>query len=832
MKIAALALLTADLDRYHWPWIWMPLTSTFMNTPLPWADEAWVNPWPGLEEKHLRPWWSGAESSGSQLPQGPELTLLGTGSLGSSDLHPFEFEYLKDASACDDGVSCAADGLIGSFAVTDDKLGSLKASDASAANLALSPATLPDNAGNTLAAARSIGSLGATQSFRDWVGSSDTNDYYRFTVSQASSFSLNLNGLSADADVQLLSASGSVLASSANGGTTPDTISRALATGTYFVRVYPYTGSTNYTLSVSATPSTPPDNAGNTLAAARSIGSLGATQSFSDWVGSSDTNDYYRFTVSQASSFSLNLNGLSADADVQLLSDSGLVLASSANTGSSSEAISRALATGTYFVRVYPYTGSTTYTLSLSATPSTSPPSGGYSTISGYGEASVERAIERLLSISIPDLPNQFTGGLYGLDRIGAPEAWSRGYMGQGIVVAVCDTGVDRMHPDLDGNIWTNSREIAGNGVDDDGNGYVDDVYGWNFASNNNNTLDVQGHGTHVSGTIAGENNGFGVTGVAYGARIMPVKVLGDNGSGTLQGVANGIRYAANNGANVINLSLGSSAGDPILQSAVEYAWSRGVAVIMAAGNSSGSSPGYPAAYANRWGIAVGAVDSAGAMASFSNRAGSTVLDYVTAAGVNVYSTLPNNRYASFNGTSMATPHMAGAMALLIQANRASGRNLSLTQLEQLFMSTASNSVAAGATIAAGGSGPSGFLAAATDQGGTPAAPPAPAAYQPAGNSTSSTTTNNNSSSTTTTNIAAATPITSASPESDTSASGLISDAPAESVPTQGPAGSKTAWSSPTQVATTTFLALSSRSRAHGLLDPLTGLLPTNMRGA
>jgi len=219
-------------------------------------------------------------------------------------------------------------------------------------------------------------------------------------------------------------------------------------------------------------------------------------------------------------------------------------------------------------------------------------------------------------------------------------------------------------------------------------------------------------------------------------------------------------------------------------------------------------------------------------MASFSNRAGSTVLDYVTAAGVNVYSTLPNNRYASFNGTSMATPHMAGAMALLIQANRASGSNLSLAQLEQLFMSTASNSVAAGATIAAGGSGPSGFLAAATDQGGTPAAPPAPAAYQPAGNSTSSTTTNHNSSSTTTTNIAAAAPITSASPESDTSASGLISDAPAESVPTQGPAGSKTAWSSPTQVATTTFIALSSRSRAHGLLDPLTGLLPTNMRGA
>ena len=168
--------------------------------------------------------------------------------------------------------------------------------------------------------------------------------------------------------------------------------------------------------------------------------------------------------------------------------------------------------------------------------------------------------------MSIPDLPSQFNGGLYGLDRIGAPEVWNYGYTGQGIVVAFCDTGVDRFHPDLDANIWSNADEIEGNGVDDDGNGCIDDRYGWNFASNYNNTMDVQSHGTHVAGTIAAEINGFGITGVAYNAKIMPVKVLSDSGSGSYEGITNGIRYAANNGANVINLSLGGGSNNATLQ--------------------------------------------------------------------------------------------------------------------------------------------------------------------------------------------------------------------------------------------------------------------------
>ncbi|MFN9630062.1 MAG: S8 family serine peptidase [Cyanobacteriota bacterium] len=586
-----------------------------------------------------------------------------------------------------------------------------------------------DNAGNTLATARNIGTLSGAQSFSDWVGSTDTNDFYRFSLSQSSNFNLSLNGLSSDADVQLLNSAGSVLVSSTNGSNASESISRLLAADTYYIRVYPYSGNTSYSLSLSATPSAPLDQAGNTLATARDIGTLSTTQSFSDWVGRVDTNDYYRLVLSTGSNFSLSVTGLSADADVQLLNSGGSALASSTNSGTSSEAISQSLSAGTYYVRVYPYSGATSYTLTLSSTASPPPPpSGDYSSVNGYGEVSVERAIEQLLDINIADLAPQFSGGLYGLDRIGAPEVWSQGFTGAGIVVAICDTGVDRNHPDLDANIWSNAGEVASNGIDDDGNGYIDDSYGWNFISNNNNTSDVNSHGTHLAGTIAGENNSFGVTGVAYGARVMPVKVLSDSGSGSWQSVANGIRYAADNGAHIINLSLGGDAGDSTLQSAIQYAWNRGVAVIMAAGNDGYSSPGYPAAYASSWGMAVGAVDSNGSMASFSNRSGSTPMNYVTAAGVGVLSTVPNNGYATYDGTSMATPHMAGAMALLMQANLASNLNLNLTQLEQLFIATASNSI-----LAAGASSGS---SAATGMGlmmadGAPSSSGPPSSSQP-----------------------------------------------------------------------------------------------------
>jgi hypothetical protein len=556
-------------------------------------------------------------------------------------------------------------------------------------NIAVSAAPLApvDLAGNTLATARAITVGSSTTSYTDWVGSTDTNDYYRFTLANSGNFNLGLTGMTADADVQLLNSSGSVIASSTNVGTASESITSQLSAGTYYIRVYCYTGNTNYNIAVSAAPLAPVDLAGNTLATARAITVGSSTTSYTDWVGSTDTNDYYRFTLANSGNFNLGLTGMTADADVQLLNSSGSVIASSTNVGTASESITSQLSAGTYYIRVYPYTGDTNYNLAVSATTATVTP--GYSAISGYGLVNAAKAVAGALNQSpFANVPTFGGANDWGVNLVNAPEAWARGYTGQGVVVAVLDTGVDRNHADLAGNIWTNAGEIANDGLDNDGNGYVDDVYGWNFANGNNNTLDGNRHGTHVAGTIAAANNGFGATGVAYNSRIMPVKVLSDSGSGSYSGVAQGIRYAVDNGADVINMSLGGGSTDSAVQSALQYASSRGVIVVMAAGNAGAAQPGYPASSATSWGLAVGAVDSSNQMASFSNRAGSnSSMRYVTAPGVQVYSTLPNGGYGFLSGTSMAAPHVAGVVALMLSANP----NLTDAQVRQIITATAGN---------------------------------------------------------------------------------------------------------------------------------------------
>jgi Subtilase family/Bacterial pre-peptidase C-terminal domain/FG-GAP-like repeat len=431
----------------------------------------------------------------------------------------------------------------------------------------------------------------------------------------------------------------------------------------------------------------------NSLEQASNLGVLNGNQSFPDFVSiTSDSNDYYRFTLNSNTSFRINLNGLSADADIQLLNSDGNIIGRSTNSTNSEENINIQLASGTYYIRVYAYLGATTsYNLNLSSVPANP----AFNSTYGYGlvdsAAAVARAIGQSRFTDVPDLG----GNNWGNDMVNAPEVWTRGFTGQGITVAVIDSGVDINHQDLRDNIWQNYAEIAGNGIDDDGNGYIDDVNGWNFGVGqyNGNVLPgtnsfTQSHGTHVAGTIAAMNNNYGVTGVAYNSRIMALRLGDTNNQGSFTNagsLAEAIRYAVNNGARVINMSLGWS-DSPELRDALAYAASRNVITVSAAGNDSSFSPGNPAQYATDYGISVGAVDRNRTIASFSNRAGSdSRMQHVVAPGVSVYSTTPGNNYGFSSGTSMATPHVAGVIALMLSANS----NLTHAQIRQILTETA-----------------------------------------------------------------------------------------------------------------------------------------------
>ena len=282
----------------------------------------------------------------------------------------------------------------------------------------------------------------------------------------------------------------------------------------------------------------------------------------------------------------------------------------------------------------------------------------------GYGLVDAAEAVSRATGGGAYEaIPDQ-GGNDWGLEQINAPEAWEQGYTGKDVVVAVIDTGVDYTHEDLDANIWVNAKEIPNNGIDDDGNGYIDDVRGFDFAGNDNDPMDETslfnpGHGTHVAGTIAAEDNGIGVTGVAPNAKIMPIRVLNELGEGNEDDIAAGIRYAADNGADVINLSLGG-ASSIVIDEAIHYAEAKGLTVVMAAGNEGAPQPSSPADLAGDVGLAVGAVDVNNEMGDFSNRAGLNPIDYVVAPGVEVRSTMPGNTYGDLDGTSMASPHVAG----------------------------------------------------------------------------------------------------------------------------------------------------------------------------
>lgn len=316
-----------------------------------------------------------------------------------------------------------------------------------------------------------------------------------------------------------------------------------------------------------------------------------------------------------------------------------------------------------------------------------------------------------------PDIPNApmaspgadpLFSKQWGMNDIGVTNAWKLAPVTNDIVVAVIDTGVDYTHEDLVGNMWHNPKEIPNNGIDDDKNGYVDDIVGWDFLGKDNKPYDMAGslleivtkganpgHGTHCAGNVAAVgNNSKGISGVAPAAKIMALRFIGNEGGTTADAVL-AIRYAVDNGAKVLSNSWGSEGDDPndaatnlALKEAIKYAQDHDVLFIAAAGNGhqgkgydndSDPKPGVPASYDNDNIISVAAVDSADALGTFSNWGARTV--DIAAPGVKVFSTVVQKQkyadgigafgfnIAGWDGTSMATPHVAGAAALYWSAH-------------------------------------------------------------------------------------------------------------------------------------------------------------------
>jgi subtilisin family serine protease len=268
------------------------------------------------------------------------------------------------------------------------------------------------------------------------------------------------------------------------------------------------------------------------------------------------------------------------------------------------------------------------------------------------------------------------TAGTVGAD-ISAPEAWGITTGSSGVVVADIDSGVAYDHPDLAANMWRNPFEIPANGIDDDLNGYVDDAYGIDAVNGDGDPYDDDAHGTHTAGTMAAVgNNGIGITGVAWQARIMALKYLDSAGSGHDADAITSINYAIdeklNHGVNVvaINASWGGAGYNPLLRDAIDAAGAAGIIFCAAAGNGgtdrigddNDATPQYPSSYDCPNIIAVASTNSTDALASSANY-GATSVD-LAAPGVGILSTVPSGRYASMSGTSMATAHVTGAVAL------------------------------------------------------------------------------------------------------------------------------------------------------------------------
>lgn len=295
---------------------------------------------------------------------------------------------------------------------------------------------------------------------------------------------------------------------------------------------------------------------------------------------------------------------------------------------------------------------------------------------------------------------------------IDAPEAWNIAQGSNSVLVAVIDTGIDLTHPDLAPNLWINSGEIAANGLDDDHNGYIDDINGWDFANDDASPQDDHYHGTHCAGILAAKgNNALGISGVCWNARVMALKFLNSSGSGFTSDAIDAVSYATSMGAVLTSNSWGGGGYSATLENTIKAARDAGSLFIAAAGNSAANndvSTAYPANYNVENIISVAATDRFDALAGFSSYGIAKV--HVAAPGVSILSTLPQTAssamtsanltaaYGNLSGTSMATPHVAGVCALL----KAFRPSLTATQIRSAVLSGADRLTSLSSKVATG----------------------------------------------------------------------------------------------------------------------------------
>jgi hypothetical protein len=629
---------------------------------------------------------------------------------------------------------------------------------------------------NLLPTETNVGTLSGTQTFSDSVNSTDTADTYRFSLGATSNFNLSLTGLSNDADVRLIRDAnnngiidaGEVIASSTRGSNSDESINNSsLAAGTYFAQVYQFSGDTNYTLRLSTS------SPSNLLPTETNVGTLSGTQTFSDFVGSTDTVDTYRFSLGGTSNFNLSLTGLSTvspnDADVRLIQDvnnDGIiqdteVIASSARGVGQNESINfSGLAAGTYFVQVYQYSGDTSYNLSLSAASSnyartvsgslradTFTFQRGYARTVFSGNGNVDfgsgsRDVLDLSSISSNtvslNLANSTSSGvLYnpgnGTRVFDAITVNNNQILFEGIDrIRFADRTIDlsvtpndplfgqqwNLHMMGVQNAWrftTGSNQVlvgvqdSGLGTDSNGSIHFDlrttTIFPGNYPDES-----VSSHGTDVQGIIAANsNNGIGMSGINWNSSVFHIDVIPGSQTGDYdlaQATQAQINQANSNGQRlVINMSLSGGGGSAFEQLIANN--QNNALFVIASGNDDASSVSYPASLASRFNnvIAVGAswgtrdwygnAKTPGTRISYPGWWGSNYGTGLTLMGPSEVIATSATRSASgsvdfgfdtrFNGTSAATPNVTGVASLVWSANT----NLTATQIRTIMSQTA-----------------------------------------------------------------------------------------------------------------------------------------------